>query len=199
MVGGSGTGTQILLGTRQGTNAAVLTTADGSSFSSRAVNTPGISAGDLGLGIAYGSGNTYWGKGSPGTTLRLIDLTSGALLQSYPSSAFTNAFSPIGVDPANNLLAGLSIATPDRVVLYGIGNSIRASNRPVFFDSEILATDNANGANVGSIDFGGGKVFVLDANNGVAAFNIVPEPAPYLLFFLTGMFGWMLQRRRARR
>lgn len=197
-VRGAAAGTEILLGSRTGTNAAVLTTGDGTTFASRTVATAAISPGDLGLGIAYGSGNTYWAKGEPGTTLRLIDLNSGALLQSYPASAFANGFSAIGVNPANALLAGLSIATPDRVVLYDIGNSISSSNRPVFLDSEIFGPNNANGSDVGSIDFGGGRLFVLNANNGVAAFNIIPEPAPYLLGLVGGAIGWAIQLRRRR-
>jgi len=188
-VRGAGLGTQILLGSRNGTNAALFSSADGSTYSSTVVVTPGISGGDLGLGITYGAGNTYWGKGSSGTTLRLIDLTSGTLLQSYAPSVFTNTFSPIGVDPGNNLLAGISIATPDRVVLYDISNSLNSSNPPVFLDSEIFATDNANGFSVGSVEFGAGKLFILDNNHGIAAYSVVPEPAPFLLCFLAGLIA----------
>ena len=59
--------------------------------------------------------------------------------------------------------------------------------------------DLANANAVGSVDFGNGRVYALDANNGIIAFTVtqVPEPSTYALL-LAGVMGllWMGRARR---
>jgi hypothetical protein len=62
-VRGSGTGTEILLASRSGTVVTILGTADGINFTSTKISTD-ITAGDLGLGVSFGTGNTFWGTAS---------------------------------------------------------------------------------------------------------------------------------------
>jgi hypothetical protein len=61
-VRGAGTNTQVIIGSRSGTNAAILTTADGTTFVAKSINVASAPAGSFGLGIAFGSGSTFWGK-----------------------------------------------------------------------------------------------------------------------------------------
>lgn len=196
-VRGSGAGTQIIFGSRAGTNAVLLTTTDGSTYTAASINGTGISGGDFGLGIAFGAGDSFWGKGSGGTTLRFMSLSGGAPLQSYAPGAFTNTFSPIGIDSVRHLLAGISIATPDRTLLYDISNSQSDPNAPLLLDSEIFPTDFPNGNGVGSADFWGDLLFVLDTNNGIQAYTVVPEPGTVGLAILGAFI--LLAARRSRR
>ncbi len=190
-VRGSGVTTQILLGSRTNTIAALLTTADGTVFAPSVINTTGVSGGDFGLGIAFGAGNTFWGKGSSATTLQFMRLSGGAPIQSYTTAAFTNVFSNIALDPANNLLAAISIATPDRILLYDIAKSQSASNSPVLLEAKVLPTDFANINATGSADFGDGKLFVLDTNNGLIAYRVTAVPEPTIIALSAVAAGWL--------
>jgi hypothetical protein len=67
-------------------------------------------------------------------------------------------------------------------------------------DSEVLPADNANGNGVGSVDFGESILYVLDTNNGLAAFTVIPEPHQYAWaagLLLTGFAFLRRHRRRA--
>ena len=196
-VRGTGTGTQILASSRNGSNAVLFTTTDGISFSPTSINT-GTNLG--GLGLAFGVGDTFWVKGASTTALMQLDLNTGALLNHYSTAAFTNTFSPIGLDPANNLLGAVSISTPDRFILYDISSSISSSNPPVLLDIEPFTSDNANANAVGSVDFGTGRVFALDTQNGIVAYEIVPVPEPGTMALMAlGISGFFLHRRFRRR
>lgn len=195
-VRGTGAGTQILASSRFGSNAVLFTTTDGISFSPTSINT-GTNLG--GLGLAFGAGDTFWAKGNSGTALMQLDLNTGALLNHYSTAAFTNTFSPIGLDLANNLLGAVSISTPDRFILYDISSSISSSNPPVLLDIEPFTSDNLNNNAVGSVDFGPGRVFALDTANGIVAFDIVPVPEPGTLALGVLTLGALLGARRLRR
>lgn len=197
-VRGSGTGTQILLASRSGTVATILTTSDGINFSSTKITTD-APAGSMGLGTAFGNGNTFLGdaNGTPSPT-RLIsyDLNTGTgtLQTSYGTA---NAIAPIGFDPANNLLAGISLnptGTKDTLVLYDLSGGTASLQ-----DSKSFPLDNANSTGTGAVDFGDGKVYALDVNNGIVAFNVTqaPEPGTIALgLFGLAVFATAAQRRR---
>jgi hypothetical protein len=173
---GGGNGIQVILGSRAGNQAAILTTGDGgASFTSTPITTDAAN-GELGLGIAFGAGDTFWAKSS-GTALRHIgfDLVggTGTTLETFGTGVFPGAITTLGVDAAHNRLAGLSLETPDNVRLYDIAD---LGVGPVWLDTEFLATDNANANGTGSLDFGGGKLFALDSNNGLAAYCLQNAP-----------------------
>lgn len=181
-VRGSGTGTQLLLASRAGTVATILTTADGINFSSTKISTT-APVGSMGLGSAFGDGETFLGDvtGAPSPT-RLIayDLAAGTgtLQTSYGTA---DSMGPIAYDAANKLIAGVSLnATPtkDTVLLYDV-----SSGSAVLQDTESFPLDQANGNGVGSLDFGNGRLYALDANNGIMAFTVtqVPEPGTVAL------------------
>ncbi|MCX8107673.1 MAG: DUF4623 domain-containing protein [Verrucomicrobiae bacterium] len=183
-VRGAGTTTQILMAARGGGDAAVLVTGNGLNFVGYGIATDaGASASDnssnIGLGIAFGQGNSFWGT-ALGRTLRHINVNTGVLPFSGTTvgnftadNGVPTAITLIGVEPMLGLLAGVELVTgPDKVHLFDI-----SSGTPVLLDSETLTVDNANANGVGSVAFGGNKLFVLDCNNGIHAYQIVPEPS----------------------
>jgi hypothetical protein len=200
-VRGSGNSTQVLISSRAGSIASVLTTTDGSTFNATKLNISGAAAGDVGLGLAFGSGNTFWGTAN-GRTLKFIsyDLTAGTglVVQDYGAAVVPTALCDIAVDPTRNVLAGLNLGTPDAFQLYDI------SGTPTLLDSKLTAKgdpDNANANATGALDFGSGMLFALDSNNGISAFTVVvPEPQTIAILALgLGLAGARCFGRRFRR
>ena len=187
-VRGSGASTQILIGSRNGSFASVLTTTDGSAFTATKLNISGTAGGDIGLGLAFGSGNTFWGT-APGKNLKLISYDLGAgtgsVLQDYGLAVVPTLVSNLGVDPTLNLLAGLNLATLPAVDSYQLYD---ISGTPTLLDFELTAKgdpDNANANGTGALDFGRSTLFALDSNNGISAFTIVvPEPQTFAILAL---------------
>ncbi len=175
-VRGAGTNTQILLPSGGQAYICVMTTADGVNFVPNLISN--IPAGAVLQGAAFGEGNTFWGKSDAGATLVHIgyDLLTGDTnsLEWWDSSLFPASVKPIMLDTAHNLLAGVSIATPDTVDLYDISH-LSPTEGPVLLQSVKVPTDNANTLFRGALDFGDEKLFALDTNNGLMAFAL-----PYL-------------------
>lgn len=171
-VRGTGENTQILLATR-GTVIAVLTTANGTNFASTVLNTD-APAGAFYHGIAFGPGDTFWGKTNSGSLRQMqFDLATGTAVtpRTIGPPDFPAAVSPLAVDPVNQLLAGVAIENPDTIQLYDISNT---TNPPGLLRSVNTPSDNPNTLFQGALDFYcGGKLFALDANNGLSAFQIV--------------------------
>ncbi|MBI2947297.1 MAG: DUF4623 domain-containing protein, partial [Verrucomicrobia bacterium] len=172
-VRGSGPNTQLLAGTRNGKNAALFTTTDGSNFTSTVLNTD-AAAGDFGLGIAFGAGNSFWGT-AISRPLRLIDFDLAAGTGTTRVTLGVNdvpvSASAIGVDPTNNLLAAVAVENPDNLRLYNVAS---LPNPPSMVDQELFPTDNANANATGSVDFGGGRLYAMNSNNGLMAFTVNP-------------------------
>lgn len=171
VVRGAGTNTEILLGSRNGTIAVLLNTTDGNNFTSRVLNTD-AAAGDFGLGVAFGEGNSFWGK-APGRALRLIDYNpvggTGTVRHTFGAPEVSTAIAGIGVDGKSKLLAGISIETPDNLRVFNIGT---LPNPPVLLDQQLFPTDNPNVNGTGTVDFGTGKLYAIDSNNGLLAFTV---------------------------
>ncbi|MDB6024159.1 MAG: Protein of unknown function precursor containing a C-terminal secretion signal [Verrucomicrobiales bacterium] len=190
-VRGSGTNVQVLLGSR-GNIGALLRPTDAAltNFTSCVISVDVANAGSLGYTVKLVSSNSFWatagltGQLTPtGSPLRLFSLNAPAgatngtatTLHTYTAPPITAGMSVVTVDPTQNLMAGLSIATPDTLNLFSIED---VQNNPVLFDSETIATDNANLQWAGNVQFVSNKVYVLDANNGISAFTINSE-APF--------------------
>ncbi len=196
-VRGAGTNTQILFPSAQ-QYVAIMTTTNGTDFSS--VLLSGIPNATVLQGAAFGAGNTFWGKAA---TLNLyhfaFDLTNGTAteLENFDGSLFDNTVNPIGVDAAHNLLAGVSIATPDTIKLYDLSN-VSPGNPPVLLQTVKAPTDNANTLFRGALDFGDEKLFALDTNNGISAFalpflRIVPAGANVVISWQSSLAGFNLE------
>lgn len=196
-VRGAGANTQVLLAARGGGDVSVLLTPDGSNFAGIGADTDaGVDAGngsDIGLGIAFGSGNTLWGT-ALGRTLRHIDvvLPAGNTIGNFGGAeGVPTSITMIGVDAANGWLAGVDlIAGPDKVHLFDI-----SSGTPSLLSTVSLTADNANINGVGAVALGDGKLFVLDTNNGIHAYSIIPEPETYALLGLGLAVVWYARRR----
>ncbi len=181
-VRGAGTNTQILLPSGGQQYVSLMTTTNGTNFSSTLLS--GIPNASILEGAAFGAGNTFWGKDSVGTALYHFgfDLTTATatVLESFDSSLFDQTVNPIGIEPGHNLLAGVSIATPDTFRLYDI-SQLSPTAGPVLLQSVKTPTDNANTLFRGALDFGDGMLFALDTNNGMSAFAL-----PFLNVRLAG-------------
>jgi hypothetical protein len=179
-VRGAGTNTQILIGSRSGPRAVIFTTENGSAFSPNFVDVTGISGGAFGLGIAFGEGDTFWGKANGNIPLRQFsfNLTSGAgaVLRTHGSPEVSSSIASIGVNTWLNLVAGIALETPDHLRLYDLTTN---NSAPVLIETNSFASDNDNSNATGSVDFGGNRVFALDSNNGLIAMRILPLPVSF--------------------
>ncbi len=187
-VRGAGTSTELLAGSRDGTQVVLFNTGDGTTFSPNTIDVTTEPAGFAGLGIAWGAGTTFWAKNS-GFQFRHItyDLTAGTngLLQTFTNGQDTAI--ALGVDPTNNLVASLVPNTaggagprpiPAHLDLYDVNavmNDPTGSTEPTLVDQDILPTDNVNANATGAVafDVAGGRLFALDSNNGLLAGKVV--------------------------
>jgi hypothetical protein len=159
----------VLLGSRSGRQVSIINPATGTAT---AINITNAADSDFGLGVAFGPGNTIYGKVN-GRPLRRasIDVASGTgtVLNSFTNAAINAA--PIAVSPDGQLLAAIAIESVDNVQLYSIAD---ANSDPTFLDFEFFSTptDIPNGNAVGALDFGAGMLFALDTNNGILGLNV---------------------------
>ena len=179
-VRGAGANTQVIIGSRSSTNAAILTTANGTSFTAKSISVADAPAGSFGLGIAFGAGNTFWGKAT-GSALRQVAFNlaagTGSSVRVHADPAFPNTVAPIGVSTALNLLAGINVgAANNHLRLYDL---TPASGTPAFITSTNFPTDNENsGSGTGAVDFSPDCLYALCANNGILALQILPVATP---------------------
>jgi hypothetical protein len=175
-VRGTGTGTQILLGTL-GPNAALLTTADGTNFTATKITTDAAS-GDLRWGLAWGAGNTFWVKQASGN-LKQLTLNLPGNTASVTLSISGIVGGPLGVDVTRNLLAiveaGTTTTTGHKLRLYDISNP----SAPIQVDTtRSFPASNANGNATGAVSIRNGKLFALETNNGILAYNLAAVYLP---------------------
>ncbi len=169
---GTGTGTQILLGTLNQL-VALLTTTDGINFTSTkittdAITTPGGQE-ETRRCLAWGAGNTFWAKTVTGN-LRQFSLNLGNQTASNIASiAMSGVYAEgLDVDVSRNL--ALLVCTNHTLLLYDIINPAA----PVQQDTtKTFPTPTRGNANwVGCAALRSGKVFGLDVNNGILAYWI---------------------------
>jgi uncharacterized lipoprotein YddW (UPF0748 family) len=179
-VRGSGPNTQVIIGSRNANIVAVLTTTDGLTFTAKLITVADAPAGAFGLGIAFGAGNTFWGKATS-QNLRQVsfDLAAGTgtTLHSYADPTVPANVAPIGVNTNLNLLGGINVATSgggNNFRLYDLAPTL-TNGSPAFITSTNFATDNDDTyAGTGAVDFGGDRVYALCSNNGLLAMQIIP-------------------------
>jgi hypothetical protein len=175
-VRGARANTQVILASRSGNVVAVLTTANGTTFSSKLITVADAPAGAFGLGLAFGAGNTFWGK-TTSQALRQVafDLSAGTgtSVRVHADPSFPGTVGPIGVSTPLNLLAGINVdATGNNLRLYDLTPT---NGTPVLITSTNFASDNDNtGTGTGAVDFGPDRVYALGANNGLLALQLVP-------------------------
>jgi hypothetical protein len=171
-VRGSGVDTQLLAATRNGTAVVIFTTFDGYYFDPYVVDTPDASAGNFGLGVAFGEGDTFWGKATgDAAILRQVqfDLGSGSGIIARSFTNFPTFVAGVAVNTSSNLLAGIALETPDSLRLYDISDP---SAGPVLIDQDFFPTDHPNVNGSGSVSFGNDRLYALDSNNGILALKL---------------------------
>ncbi|MEO6036443.1 MAG: hypothetical protein ABIQ35_14420, partial [Verrucomicrobiota bacterium] len=149
------------------------------------------------LGLAFGAGNTFWAKNS---SFALREVTydplagTGDVTHSYSFNSVPSPVTSIAVETNLNFLAGLAIENPDNVQLYNISD---LATGPVLRDQELFSVKNPNGNLTGQACFDGTRLFVLDSNNGIKAFNIdtnfVANAAPYSITSVSVQNGNLVQ------
>jgi hypothetical protein len=180
-VRGAGTGTQILLGSRNGTNVALLTTADGINFTASVIAISNVSPGFAANGVAFGDGNTLWGKAVEGHLFKVafdpIGLTGGKVLDYANPAQTPTSMVGVGVDPVRSILAGIDLAdTPHDLKLFQLTGT---TDPPVLFDQAFFASANGNGNDNVAIAMKYPRVYALDVNNGIIALTYgVPPTTP---------------------
>ena len=188
-VRGSGVNTEILCSFRTGTNIALFTTADGSTFTEATILVTNLPAdaqanGFAGLGLAFGPGQTFWAKSSA-FNLRLVAFDTNTLTATVVNT-YTNlpaSEGPLGADNVHGYVATIGInQNPHNLSLWDV-----ARGEPDAFqlDRELFATSNVNGNGTGAVavDPVNRRIYALDSNNGLIAMsyslyyvNIAPTP-----------------------
>ncbi|HNU98400.1 MAG: DUF4623 domain-containing protein [Verrucomicrobia bacterium] len=168
---GTGSNTQILLGTRD-KNVALLTTADGMTFTAQKIVTD-CAADDTRWGLAWGLGNTFWAKQAGGNLKQFtLDLTAGTAAVTTTVTGIVGA--PLDLDPARALLgiveAGSADTANHRLRLYDISNPAAPQLQDAAKD---FPGGYSNGNLTGAVALHAGRLFALESNNGMMAFDLI--------------------------
>jgi len=201
---GSGVSTEIIISGSGGNKVALFTTTDGTNFNAaldefgvltnymKEIPYPaGLSAGDLGKGIAFdGTNNAFYAKKDGTTPLRYLTYDPVALTATNGVSLAVDARLvglDIGVTNGFKLAAG---------VLYGSGTAltpdqhrarfwdVTVTNAPQLIFDDPLQQPNptyfANANAIGAADAQNGRIVVLEPNNGIALYQLylVTNPPP---------------------
>lgn len=178
---GSGTSTEILVGSFANTNVALFTTTDGINFTPVRIDIPGINNNDVRDGLAFYTNNTFFAKRN-GRPLILVQysLTSPTTAVGTVLGSFTGltGVGPIGCNPQANLLSTINSSTPGQLQLWD--TSVLP---PTLIASTNFLTSNANGNGTGATLFAGAgktnRLHALWSNNGIKTAQIlysIPTP-----------------------
>lgn len=181
-VRGAGTATELLLSAYATNVVALLTTADGTNFTTHEILVPGVPPRFARLGICFASGNSFWAKTwrDDGGKLYLVsyDLGTGlgTVLRTYDIDVISSTVTTIAYHEGLKLLAGIARDDQKNVQLYNIAS---LDLGPQLLDQEFFPTYNPSVEANGALDFGGNEwLFALNENNGVMAMRINPNYAP---------------------
>jgi len=195
-VTGSGNNTRIVSagGSGAGESFALFSTSDGGqTFSVANPTVTGVPNGAFRLGIDFdGAGNVLGTQ--VGTALYSVSEAGGAatVYNTVDQSETLFAF----YEPMN-LLATMQY-TNNVVRLYDASDF---SNLVLLDTQNLTGSFNSNGNAVGALSFGTGpdgvvRLYALNANNGIQAFSVVPEPSTAGLLALVAGLGGLVRRRR---
>lgn len=170
-VRGSGPDTQLIQAARNGKYIILYTTTDGVTFTNRTFTTPATISGKIGLGLAFGAGNTIWAKLNGADLLHIeLDLatTQARVLHSVPTTIIAAGVTGIGVDPAAGRLAAVNYVD-HTLAVFDISDP---SGLVSLGDPLPFPTSNANVNGTGAAAILGEEVYGLDTNNGLLAARI---------------------------
>ena len=183
-VRGMGSATQILLGSRAGTNVALLSTTDGFNFNPTLISVTNVAMGFAAQGIAFGVGNTLWAKSNLGDLWQIAfdpaTAVGWVVFRYTQPSQIPTYMVGVGADPGRNILAGIVLSdSPHTLQLFQLTGTADA---PVLFNQSFFASANANGnANV-AIAMSYPRLYALDVNNGLLAvtYGTPPTTPPFI-------------------
>lgn len=168
---GAGPATQLAQSARNGKYIVLYTTTDGVTFTHKTFVAPSTVAGKIGLGLAFGGGNTLWAKLNGNALQRLqFDLASGQLtLLNEVSTGIVGAnLTGIGFDPVHQRLAAVDYVAHTLSVFDAADPAgLIAVGDPLPFP-----TANANVNGTGAVAVTSESVYALESNNGVLAVRI---------------------------
>lgn len=166
-VRGSGTSTELLLGSRTGKYLLVFRTTDGTTFTPTAYTTD-LASGAAGLGLAWGPGNTVFTDVSNSNLrrLELVEATKTArTLTTYATGVVPLSSANIATDADARRLAAVDF-TAHNVRVYDITDPAA----PVQIGDPLpFPTSNANANGTGAAAFSSDTLFALETNNGILA------------------------------
>jgi hypothetical protein len=190
-VTGAGTNTRLMLDATNASTVAVLAPSDSflTNFASAAY-THAYAGNTVGRSLQFGPTNTFFLKkkstanppvAQPWQLIRFDNPPATTVLMSMPD--FHPQVGPVAADLPSGLAAGIffttntAAPTPDRLVVFNISNlaspfQIAQYNFP--------ANHQPNANFIGSVVFGGGKIFALEGNNGLIIVPAVPPIMPFL-------------------
>jgi hypothetical protein len=174
---GSRDSTQLLLASRSHKSFAVVDIVDGAVGAVAVYEAAALANGNLGLSVAFGAGNSIWGTASGQSLVHVAfepGVPAAVVRTNLAGNLYPTSVGLIAVDAEAGLIAGLSFDNPDNVLVSRLGD---LSAAPVLLDQELLPIKNANGNGTGAADFGGGRLFVLDSNNGIHAYTVLGSAA----------------------
>lgn len=180
-VRGQGPSTQILIGSRglapqEGRRFAVLSTTDGYDFSAQVFDVTDAAGPAFGLGIAFGTGNTVLGTANGQPLVRVTfnpDTGTAALERTYAPTEIPVAVSFIASLPSSNWVAGVALENPDNIQLFDL-----SGESPTLADQQLILPEQPNANGTGAADFGGNRLFVLNTNHGLRAYDITAGSPP---------------------
>lgn len=166
-VRGSGTSTELLLGSRTGKYLLVFRTTDGTTFTPTAYTTD-LASGAAGLGLAWGPGNTVFTDINTSNLrrLELVEATKTArTLTTYATGVVPLSSANIATDAEAKRLAAVDIAAHN-VRVYDLTDPAA----PVQIGDPLpFPTANANANGTGAAAFSSDTLFALETNNGILA------------------------------
>jgi hypothetical protein len=195
-VTGAGAATKMVAagGSNAGQDYALFTTGDGMTFSVSNPVATGAAMGAFRLGIDIDAG-TVVGLQTGGNLVAVAE--AGGAASVVPVNSLGEA--PLAWDASANLLATVDINT-SAVRLYDTSD-LTALTTTGFLDIANNTTAFvSNGNGVGDLKFGRGpdgslRLYALNANNGIQAFQVIPEPTSCLLALGLGLAGIVRRRR----
>lgn len=192
-VKGSGINTQFIAagGSTANENYALFSTSNGTTFTSANPVLTGAVAGGFRLGIEFGPGGSVLGK-QTGSTALFSAASNGTVTSTVLTS---NGEAPMAFysNGSETFFAAVDVNS-NTVNLYD-----QALGAPSMSSLNLTTSFSANGNGVGDLKFGLGpdgglRLYVLNTNNGIQAFSVVPEPCTTLLGLAA--LGLAIRRRR---
>ena len=186
---GSGTNTELFLNSLDGSYGAVLKPTDGTlnTFANYWF-TDAAGGGSMGRSVQFGTNSTVFEKRKGAALVKSsynLANNSSALLLTIPSS---DTLGGVWVDSQRNLMAGVDFvgangSKPDAVALYDITDP----SSPMLLNRyNFPVNQNPNANVVCQTIIAGNRLWSLDANNGLVAFNLVSPTTNYSVVFPAG-------------